>query len=146
MSFIVVRCSMLRLHLDDPLDAVAVHGLVGIMSVPCFMNVGLENGERGIFWDGGSSFPWMVLAHNIGGVVCIILWSMFWCFLLFGSLHLCNMLRVATDVEFQGMDLIKHGESVYPAAVSYFSIFLNPQLVVVEIQEDMLRSPLNITY
>ena len=129
IGFIVVHFAMLRLQLDDPLDAVAVHGaggLVGILSVPWFMYVGLENGERGIFWDGGSSFPWMVLAHNIGGVICIILWSMFWCFLLFGSLHLCNMLRVATDVEFQGMDLIKHGESAYPAAVSYSSIFPNP--------------------
>ena len=121
IGFIVVHFSMLRLKLDDPLDAVAVHGaggFVGIMSVPWFMYVGLENGERGIFWDGGTSFPWLVLAHNIGGVICIVLWSAFWCSLLFGSLYFLKMLRVATEIEFQGMDVIKHGESAYPAAVS----------------------------
>ena len=42
---------MLRFRLDDPLDAVAVHGgggLVGLLSVPWFMYVKLEEGQRWI--------------------------------------------------------------------------------------------------
>ena len=42
IGFMVVHFSMLRLKLDDPLDAVAVHragGFVGIMSAPRFMYV-----------------------------------------------------------------------------------------------------------
>jgi len=118
VSFMCVHFGMLKLRLDDPLDAVAVHGgggIVGILSVPWFMYVGLEVGERGIFWDGDSSTPWLVLGYNIAGSICIMLWSVFWSLLLFGSLYYFKILRVSTDDEFKGMDLIKHGESAYPA-------------------------------
>ena len=121
VMFIIVHFGMLRLKLDDPLDAVAVHGgggIVGILAVPWFMYVGLETGERGIFWDGHASVPWLVLGYNIAGAIVIMLWSAFWSTLLFGSLYYLKMLRVSTDDEFKGMDLIKHGESAYPAAVS----------------------------
>jgi Amt family ammonium transporter len=121
VGFITVHFAMLRFKLDDPLDAVAVHGaggLVGILSVPWFMYVGLEKEERGIFWDGHAYHPWVVLGHNIAGALCIVLWSAFWSALLFGSLKFFELLRVSTDAEFKGMDLIKHGESAYPAAVS----------------------------
>ena len=50
--------------MDDPLDAVAVHaggGLVGLLAVPFFMYRGLQPGERGVFWDGASLQPWLVL-------------------------------------------------------------------------------------
>jgi len=118
VAFMVVHFTMLKMRLDDPLDAVAVHGgggVVGILSVPWFMYVGLDVGERGIFWDGHTSAPWLVLGYNIAGSLCIILWSVFWSLLLFGSLYYFKILRVSTDDEFKGMDLIKHGESAYPA-------------------------------
>ena len=120
-GFMIVHFGMLRLKLDDPLDAVAVHGgggIVGLIAVPWFMYVGLETGERGIFWDGHTNVPWLVLGYNIAGAIVIMLWSAFWSTLLFGSLYYLKMLRVSTDDEFKGMDLIKHGESAYPAAVS----------------------------
>jgi len=118
VGFLLVHFGMLRMKLDDPLDAVAVHGaggLVGILSVPWFMSVGLEAGERGIFWDGHTDIPWLVLGHNLGGAISIMLWSSFWSLVLFGSLYFLRMLRVSTDDEFKGMDVIKHGESAYPA-------------------------------
>ena len=126
IGFMLVHFGMLRLKLDDPLDAVAVHGaggLVGILSVPWFMHAGLEEGQRGIFWDGGhfpegeANVPWSVLGYNIAGSICIMLWSFLWSFILFGSLYWLKMLRVSTEDEFKGMDVIKHGESAYPAAV-----------------------------
>lgn len=125
IGFMLVHFGMLRLKLDDPLDAVAVHGaggLVGILSVPWFMHAGLEEGQRGIFWDGGHfpegepNVPWSVLGYNIAGSICIMLWSFLWSFILFGSLYWLKMLRVSTEDEFKGMDVIKHGESAYPAA------------------------------
>ena len=67
LGFMVVHFAMLRLKLDDPLDAVAVHGgggLVGILAVPWFMYVGLDSGDRGVFWDGSTAGPWLVLAYN----------------------------------------------------------------------------------
>eukprot|EP00092_Neocalanus_flemingeri_P000649 GFUD01000691.1.p1 GENE.GFUD01000691.1~~GFUD01000691.1.p1 ORF type:complete len:547 (+),score=127.70 GFUD01000691.1:58-1698(+) len=119
VGFMIVHFSMLRLKLDDPLDAVAVHGgggLVGILAVPWFMYVGLKPGERGIFWDGHTNIPWLVLGYNIAGGLCIMLWSAFWSAFLFGTLYYLQMLRVSIDDELKGMDLIKHGESAYPAA------------------------------
>jgi len=85
----VVHFTMLRLRLDDPLDAVAVHGaggLIGLLCVPWFMYAGLEEGKRGIFWDGATAHPWLVFGHNIAGGVCILLWSTFWSTVLFGGL------------------------------------------------------------
>ena len=121
VGFMIVHFGMLRLKLDDPLDAVAVHGaggLVGILAVPWFMVANLEIGQRGILWDGHESHPWMVLGYNIVGALVIALWSSFWSALLFGSLYFFKMLRVSPDDEFKGMDLIKHGEAAYPANVS----------------------------
>ena len=70
----VFHSLMLRLQLDDPLDAVAVHGaggLIGLLSVPWFMFSGLEVGSRGIFWDGHLAHPWLVLAYQIAGALAI---------------------------------------------------------------------------
>jgi len=118
LGFLVIHFGMLRLRLDDPLDAVGVHGgggLAGLLCVPWFMYVGLEPGERGIFWDGHTAHPWRVLAYQIGGGLAISAWAFFWSLVLFGSLKMAGILRVGTEDEFKGMDLIKHGESAYPA-------------------------------
>ena len=51
LGFMIIHFGMLRLRLDDPLDAVGVHGgggLVGLLCVPAFMYVGLQPGERGL--------------------------------------------------------------------------------------------------
>jgi len=119
VGFIVLHYGMLLLQLDDPLDAVAVHGgggIVGLLAVPWFMSVGLEAGARGVFWDGNTKHPWIVLAYNIAGGVSIALWSAVWSGLVFTSLHCVGLLRVKEEKELKGMDMIKHGESAYPAA------------------------------
>ena len=118
LGFMAIHFSMLKLRLDDPLDAVAVHGgggIVGLLCVPWFMYVGLEAGERGIFWDGHLGHPWLVLAYHLAGGITISTWALFWSIVLFGSLKYFAILRVGTEDEFKGMDLIKHGESAYPA-------------------------------
>jgi len=118
LGFMVIHFSMLKMRLDDPLDAVAVHGgggIVGLLCVPWFMYVGLAAGERGIFWDGHLSHPWLVLGYNLAGGIAISVWALFWSVILFGSLKYLAILRVGTEDEFKGMDLIKHGESAYPA-------------------------------
>jgi len=116
--FVIVHHLMLQLKLDDPLDAVAVHGaggIVGIVAVPFFMVVNLEVGHRGLFWDGNVAYPWLVLGYNIAGALAIVLWTCCLSFLLFGVLYWQNILRVSADEEQSGMDIVKHGESAYPA-------------------------------
>ena len=109
---------MLRFRLDDPLDAVAVHGgggLVGLLSVPWFMYVKLEEGQRGIFWDGDLSHPWWVFAYHLVAAATISLWAILWSVQLFGLLTLAKIFRVKEEQEREGMDITKHGETAYPA-------------------------------
>ena len=61
---------------------------------------------------GHMSFPWLVLGVHIAAALSILLWSVFWSTLLFGPLKYYNFLRVSTEMEFKGMDLVKHGEAV----------------------------------
>jgi len=119
IGFIAVHHAMIRFKLDDPLDAVAVHGaggVVGLLSVPWFMYSGLEEGQRGIFWDGHTSHPWLVLGYQLLGMLAISAWSMAWSALVFGILNYFKILRVTIDDEEIGMDIIKHGEAAYPVA------------------------------
>ena len=101
MSFHIILISLVaRLELDDPLDAVAVHGgggIVGLLCVPWFMYAGQAEGQRGIFWDGHTSFPWLVLGHNIAGAVAIMAWAGTQSTLLFGGLKMLGILRVSGD-------------------------------------------------
>jgi len=117
-AFIGTHYAMLRMKLDDPLDAVAVHGaggLLGIIAVPFFMSANLEVGSRGILWDGHLSAPWEVLGYNILGAVVIMIWSAVWATMIFGGLYYLQWLRVDIEIERKGMDILKHGESAYPA-------------------------------
>ena len=50
------------------------------------MTSGLEEGQRGIFWDGHTSHPWLVLGHQLLGILAISAWSMAWSALVFGIL------------------------------------------------------------
>jgi Amt family ammonium transporter len=104
--------AMLKLKLDDPLDAVAVHlgaGIPGFL-LPAFFAQG-----EGIFWKGDTAEAWTQLGVNVGCGLVVVAWTCFWCILIFGSLNFFNMLRIDRDTEVKGVDLIKHGESAYPA-------------------------------
>ena len=70
-------------------DAVAVHGaggVVGLLSVPWLMYSGLEEGRRGILWDGHTAHPWLVLGHQVLGIAAISAWAVTWSALIFGTL------------------------------------------------------------
>lgn len=106
-----VTALMLKLGLDDPLDAVAVHaggGILGVLCVPFFKQ------GNGIFWIGHESRPWLDLGVNLAGLLAIIAWALFWSTLIFASLRFFDILRVDKDAEIKGNDIVKHGESAYP--------------------------------
>lgn len=119
-AFIAVHIGMLACKLDDPLDAVAVHGgggIVGVLMVPFFSiadggDEGEDNG--GIFFYGGYSHAWKRLGVNLAGALAITAWSALWSVIIFGSLKYFKLLRIDRDTEFRGNDLVKHGESAYP--------------------------------
>ena len=122
----LIHTLMLKLKLDDPLDAVAVHaggGMLGVICAPIFKS------EMGIFWLGWAAAhsdyddleqplesPWKSLGINTMGLFAIMAWGTVWSFLLFGTLQCLKKLRIDRETEFKGNDITKHGESAYPAS------------------------------
>ena len=91
---------MLKLRMDDPLDAVAVHmggGTLGVIALPFFSQ------GTGIFW---SQDGWTQLGVNLLGLLVIIGWAGFWSIAIFGSLWYFKQLRIGRDVEFKGNDMV----------------------------------------
>ncbi|XP_071100410.1 putative ammonium transporter 1 isoform X1 [Haliotis cracherodii] len=110
VSFKVWSTIMLKLKVDDPLDATAVHfggGLWGVIAVSF-----LKKNDGILFaWDTQSGLR---LAWQLTGVVSIAGWSAAMCLLMFGCLRLIGILRVPEDLERKGLDIPKHGEPAYP--------------------------------
>ncbi|XP_063586235.1 putative ammonium transporter 1 [Penaeus indicus] len=107
LVFFVGHHLLLRLNVDDPLDAVAVHlggGLWGLAAAAL-----LQDG--GLFYGGSAG----LLVWNLVGGLAIVGWSGGLSFLVFGALKRSGNLRVSLAVEVRGLDLAKHGEAAYPA-------------------------------
>lgn len=83
--------------IDDPLDAIPVHGiggLWGVIAVYIFKADGLIMT--------GSSEAAIGLAWNLIGLATIIVWTGVMCFVMFYILKKNQMLRVETEHEFKG--------------------------------------------
>ena len=65
---------------------------------------------KGVFWQDEESDPWKKLGVNLAGGLAIVTWSGFWSVVIFGILKATNLLRIDRDIEFQGMDAVKHGK------------------------------------
>lgn len=132
ISFLSWHTLMLKMKIDDPLDAVAVHfggGMTGILLTPIFSINGQEidgSPVGGIIY-GGHYKAFQGFGWNLLGALCITAWTAAFSFLLFGAMKLMGILRVAEDVELAGLDVAKHNEPAYP--VSSYQGFLPDQEV-----------------
>lgn len=96
------------LKVDDPVGAVAVHGLNGAAGT---ILVGLFATEGGLFYGGGLS----LLGVQALGVFSVAAWTIATSFILFKVVDLTIGLRVSAEEEETGLDLLEHGlESSYP--------------------------------
>ena len=105
--FIVIHLLMLKFKLDDPLDAVAVHaggGILGVFTAPFFKQ------DSGIFWAADLADnvdnPGVIWGINVAAIFAIILWAGFWSCLLFGTLRFFGLLRIDSETEFKGCDIV----------------------------------------
>jgi Amt family ammonium transporter len=107
---------LLKLRIDDPLEAFPVHGacgMWGVLAVGLFAKekyLGDENNDRygALMGGNGRLFGVQLLA-----VVCIILWT---CGILgpfFFVLKQAGLLRTSAEEEAAGLDESKHGGSAY---------------------------------
>jgi len=106
---IAVEFIDLKLHVDDPVGAVAVHGVNGIwgtLAVGLFATTTAPDGTvDGLFYGGGFS---QLYVQGLG-VVSIALWTIVASSILFLFIKKVNGLRVSKEEEIAGLDLFEHG-------------------------------------
>jgi len=91
-----------KLRVDDPVGAVAVHGVCGIWGT---VAVGLFAVEGGLFYGGGA----LLLGIQSLGVVTIAAWTFVTVGLTFFLIKKFNGLRVSKQDEVAGLDITEHG-------------------------------------
>ncbi|MGM9736462.1 MAG: ammonium transporter [Candidatus Cryptobacteroides sp.] len=94
------------LHIDDPVGAVSVHGVCGILGT---LAVGLFSLDGGLFYGGG----WHLLGIQAIGIASIAAWAFGLGFLMMFVLDKVKGIRVEARVEEEGLDIYEHGETAY---------------------------------
>lgn len=90
------------LHIDDPVGAISVHGISGVIGTIC---VGLFDVDKGLFYGKGVS----QLAVQCLGVLTVAVWTGVTMFIAFKIIDAKVGLRVSEDEELEGLDVCEHG-------------------------------------
>jgi ammonium transporter, Amt family len=109
-----------KIHVDDPVGAVAVHGmngLWGMIAVGLFADGsfgggwnGVAHTVKGLFYGGGFS----QLGAQLIGCVTVIIWAFGLSFLYFKVMNKVIPMRVSREAELAGIDLTETGILAYP--------------------------------
>ena len=106
-----------HLRIDDPIGAVAVHGIAGIWgtwSVGLFAT-GQWNDVKGLFWGGGVKQLWaQVWGNAVVGIAAFVVG-----YILFRAVALTKTLRVSEEGELEGIDIHEHGSPAYHPESAY---------------------------
>lgn len=92
--------------IDDPVGAVSVHGVCGILGT---LMTGMFAVDGGLFYGGG----WHFLGVEALGSLVTCAWSFGLGLLTFVILKKVHGIRVAARVEEEGLDIYEHGETAY---------------------------------
>jgi Amt family ammonium transporter len=101
-----------KMHIDDPVGAVAVHGfngLWGTLSIGFFGQKVLGLLNNGLFYGGGIK----QLAIQLLGAVSVITFILIAMGLLFKLIDMTVGLRVSREEELKGLDIGEHGMESY---------------------------------
>jgi len=96
-----------RRKLDDPVGAIAVHGVCGVLGT---LWVGLAHTSDGLFYGGGAR----LLGVQAVGVLAAAAYVALASFILFSILKATIGLRVSEEEEIEGLDIHEHGMYAYP--------------------------------
>ena len=105
---VVVEALDLKLHIDDPVGAVAVHlanGIWGTLAVGLLANPNAPAGLEGLFYTG--SFK--LLGIQALGIVAILAWTAVTMTITFLIIKKTVGLRVSKEEEIKGLDSTEHG-------------------------------------
>lgn len=90
-----------KLKIDDPVGAISVHGVVGLLGL---LLVPITNGG-----EGGASFSGQII-----GALTIFVWVFVTSFIVWNVLKLVMGVRVTDEEEFEGVDIAECGMEAYP--------------------------------
>ncbi|MFZ6003571.1 MAG: ammonium transporter [Actinomycetota bacterium] len=103
------------LKVDDPVGAVAVHGVCGAFGTICvglFARTDAEGfWKQGLFYGGGTD----QLVAQVIGVLAIAAWVSVTAILCFAIIKATVGLRVTEEEELMGLDIFEHGSAGYGA-------------------------------
>ncbi len=128
-----------KLHIDDPVGAVAVHGMngiwgtlaVGLFASPTSPTIrdGLADVGLGLFYGGG----FKQLGIQALGVVSVGAYTAVLIFLTFLIIKACCGLRVSEEEEIVGLDATEHG---LPSAYAGFSLMDVSNTMIMDVNEN----------
>ncbi len=95
-----------KLRIDDPVGAIAVHGLCGIWGT---LAVGLFSTSSGLFYGNGL----IQLGIQSVGVMAVVFWTTACLGTLLWVIKQVTSLRVSKEEEIAGLDFIEHGSNAY---------------------------------
>jgi Amt family ammonium transporter len=104
-----------RVHLDDPVGAVSVHGVCGVfgtLALGLFAQDQFQPGTtgNGLLFGGGAK----LLTSQAIGVVAVLGFVTVCGLVVFGLIKATVGLRVSAQEELEGLDIGEHGMSAYP--------------------------------
>ena len=114
---VVVEFIDLKLHIDDPVGAVAVHLANGIWGT---LSDGLFNVESGVFYGGGVKH----LGVQCLGEFTIVAWTTICMLITFTLIKKLHGLRASREEEIIGLDKLEHGIDS-----SYAGFIMAPQVL-----------------
>ncbi|MBN1883264.1 MAG: ammonium transporter [Deltaproteobacteria bacterium] len=94
------------LKVDDPVGAIAVHGVNGAWGT---LAVGLFASDGGLLFGGG----WKLLGVQALGVVSVFAFAIAAGFLMFSTINSLIGMRVSKEEELRGLDIDEHGMEAY---------------------------------
>ncbi|MBU4376527.1 MAG: ammonium transporter [Candidatus Omnitrophica bacterium] len=101
-----------KLHIDDPVGAVSVHGLNGVwgtLSIGLFGQKALALANDGFFYGGGFT----QLGIQLLGVVAVVSFIVVSMTIVFKIINVLVGLRVSREEELKGLDIGEHGMESY---------------------------------
>jgi Amt family ammonium transporter len=96
-----------KLKIDDPVGAISVHGVVGLLGL---LLVPITNP---LTEDGGASFTGQII-----GALTIFFWVFVTSLIVWGALKTVIGIRVSEEEEYEGVDLSECGMEAYPEFIS----------------------------
>jgi Amt family ammonium transporter len=106
---------------DDPVGAIAVHGVCGAFGTICVGLFARDDVEgfwkQGLFFGGGTD----QLVTQLIGVGAIILWTSVTSYILFKLIKVTVGLRVSEEEELAGLDIFEHGSPGYGEGFGTFA-------------------------